>query len=80
MSFKISATYRQPMLMALAFIHPLSALLIKRCLNSKGKTFVFALESLLNDCECSKPSSYAISEMERFVHDNFSLAFSIIAF
>ncbi len=27
------------------------------CLNSKGETFVLALNNLLNDCECSKPNS-----------------------
>ncbi len=27
------------------------------CLNFSGERFVFALNNLLNDCECSKPSS-----------------------
>lgn len=26
-------------------------------LNSEGDSFVFALNSLLNDCECSNPNS-----------------------
>jgi len=30
---------------------------LKDCLNSKGERLVFVLNSLLNDCGCSKPSS-----------------------
>ena len=45
--------------------------------NSKGERFVLVLNSLLNDCGCSKPNSYAISLTDKFVVDNLSFAFSI---
>ena len=35
--------------------------LLNHCLNSIGERFVFGLNSLLNDCGCTNPSSYAIS-------------------
>jgi len=47
------------------------------CLNFIGERSVFALNNLLNDCECSKPNSYAISLTDRSLVDNFSFAFSI---
>jgi hypothetical protein len=50
---------------------------LKDRLNSKGEKSVFILNNLLNDCECSKPNSYAISLTDKSVVDNFSLAFSI---
>lgn len=45
------------------------------CLNANGLCLVLALNNLLNDCEYSKPNSYAISLIERWVMDNFSLSF-----
>ncbi len=44
---------------------------------AKGETFVLLLNSLMNDCGCSKPSLYAISLADKSVADNFSFAFSI---
>lgn len=42
-----------------------------------GVILVFNLKSLLNDCECSKPSRKAISLRDNAVPDNFSFAASI---
>ena len=50
---------------------------LKVCLNSKGENLVLALNSLLNDCECSKPSSLAISPIDKLVVDNLVFATSI---
>ena len=44
---------------------------------SDGVKLVFDLKSLLNDCECSKPSRKAISLTDNAVPDNFSFAASI---
>ena len=37
------------------------------CLNSRGEGFVFVLNNLLNDCECSKPNRTVIKLMDSFL-------------
>ena len=50
---------------------------LNEALNSSGDTLVLFLNSLLNDCGCSNPKSYAISLTDRLVVDSFSFAVSI---
>jgi hypothetical protein len=46
--------------------------------NSSGLWFVLLLNNLLNDCEYSKPNSYAISLTDKDVVESFSFAYCII--